>query len=172
MATGVPVRVGRVVKPHGIRGEVVVEPSGDTLGELAAGDVILVGGNERAVVGMRPHQGRLLLTLDGCEDRNAAEALRDAAVEVQPEALPELGPHEWYVEDIVGWQLCDAESGPVGRIEGVVDGAVHDYVEVGPDGLLVPLVQEWLVHVDESARQIVMRLPAGLIEDAPCDSTS
>ncbi len=172
MATAVPVRVGRVVKPHGIRGEIVVETTGDTLAGLAPGEVILVGGTEYAVAGVRPHQGRLLLSLAGCEDRNAAEELRGSVVEVSPEALPELGPNEWYVDDIVGWQLWDAASGPVGRIEGVVDGAAHDYVEVGPEGLLVPLVRDWLVQVDEAARKIVMDLPPGLVEDEPCDSTS
>ena len=172
MATDAPVRVGRVVKPHGIRGEIVVETSGDTLAELGPDEVVLIDGVEHAVRAVRPHQGRLLLTLADCRDRNAAEALRGCAVEVHSGYLPELGPNEWYVADIVGWELCDSTLGPVGRIEGVVDGAVHDYVQVGPDGLLVPLVQDWLVHVDEAARQIVMDLPAGLVEDSSCDSTS
>ena len=75
------VQIGRVIKPHGVRGEVVVDATtDDPAGRFAVGTP-LVGkqsGRERdlTVKSMRPHQGRLLVFFEEVPDRNDAETLR------------------------------------------------------------------------------------------------
>lgn len=157
------VRLGRVIKPHGIRGELVVEPEGDTLTHLEAGAVLAVNGQPHRLAGMRPHQGRLLVRLDGCADRTQAEALRGAAVTMSAAHLPAPGDDEWYADTLIGWELVDADGSSVGRVTSVLPGGVHDYLQIDGDAL-VPMVKDWLVAVDEPARRLTMRLPRGLIE--------
>lgn len=160
------VRLGRVVKPHGIRGELVVEPEGDTLAGLAPGVELILAGREYALAGVRPHQGRLLVQLDGCRDRNLAEALRGASVEVAATVLPAPDENEWYADDLLGWELLEADGSRLGRVTAVLAGGVHDYLQLEDDAL-VPMVKDWLVAVEPGRRQLTMRLPAGLIEQEP-----
>ena len=160
------VRVGRVVKPHGLRGELVIAPIGQTLGSLSPSVPIWIGrSTPYRFESVRRHQGRLLVTLDGCDDRDAADRLRGVDVEVERHRLAELPDDEWYVDDLVGYLVQDADGNGAGRVTAVVEGA-HDMLEVSWDGttVLVPMVRQWLVSTDPHARRIVVRLPVGLLE--------
>ena len=74
-------QIGRVIKPHGVRGEVVVDPTTDTPNQRYAAGQVLKGkqaGKELTLTvrSFRPHQGRLLVTFEEIADRTAAESLR------------------------------------------------------------------------------------------------
>lgn len=159
------VRIGRVIKPHGIRGELVVAAEGNTLAELPLGATVVVEGETYSIAGLRPHHGRLLLTLDGCSDRTVAETFRGAAVEVATAGLPGLADDEWYADEFVGWTLLDRAGVELGVVTAVLPGPVHDYLQIGADApQLVPMVREWLVAVDPARRTLSMDTPAGLLE--------
>ena len=159
------VRIGRVIKPHGIRGELVVAAEGQTLAELPLGSSIVMAGKTYSIAGRRPHQGRLLVTIDECVDRTTAETFRDAWVEVVNAGLPGLDDEEWYAADLVGWTLCGATGADIGVVADVLPGPVHDYLQIGTGApQLVPMVRDWLVEVDAGRRAIVMKLPAGLLD--------
>jgi len=87
--------IGRIGRPHGIRGEVTVETRTDEPDErFAPGAVLLVDGPVQQLVvdRMHWHSGRLLVTFEGVVDRNDAEALRGLILEVErpDDATPEL----------------------------------------------------------------------------------
>ena len=78
--------VGRLGRPHGIRGEVTVEVRTDEPDmRFAPGTVLFVNGSDRrlSVDRIHWHSGRLLVTFDGITDRTAAETLRGLVVEVE-----------------------------------------------------------------------------------------
>ena len=90
--TGLPERleVGRVVKPHGLRGEVVVDTVSNRSERLEPGSLLFDGARPLCVLAARPHGGRWLVAFDGVADRDAAEALRGAVLTGdRPGALPE-----------------------------------------------------------------------------------
>jgi 16S rRNA processing protein RimM len=159
------VRIGRVVKPHGIRGELVVEPSGDTLAGMSAGDSIHIGSDVYVIAGLRPHQGRILVGVEGVPDRNAAELLRGAAVCIASADLPGLEDGEWYAGDLLGWTVADRVHGELGVVTAVVPAPAHDYLQVGKSQL-IPMVRDWLDRLDPEARRICLRLPRGLLSEA------
>lgn len=167
-----PVSVGRIVKPHGIRGEVVVDSWSDAEGRFATGRTLLLGERLRAVeiVRCRPHGGRWLVELEGVDDRDAAEALRDRELFVDSSELPELEGSTYWIHDLRGCELVTEDGERVGTVRDVVGEprVGQQWLEVErPSGtLLVPTVESWLVEVDLEARRIVMRLPAGFVEVA------
>ncbi len=162
------VRVGQVIKPHGLRGELVIAASGDTLASLSPSTELWIGSTRSySVVSVRPHQDRFLVTVAGCGDRDAAEHLRGAQVQVERGRVADLTGSEWYIDDLVGHHLEDAAGRGAGRVTAVVEGGPHDLLEVEwEDGetVLIPMVRRWLVSADPAARRIVVRLPEGLIE--------
>ena len=115
--------VGRVVKAHGVTGEVAVEVrTDDPDTRFAPGTRLRArprgGGTERAyaVESAREHSGRLLVRLAGVADRGAADALRGTLFLVDSEALPPIDdPDEFYDHQLEGLRVLTTAGTTVGR---------------------------------------------------------
>jgi 16S rRNA processing protein RimM len=164
--------VGRIGRPHGIRGEVSVEVRTDSPEErFAPGSVLVTDPVNRGpltVARMHWHSGRLLLTLDGVADRDGAEALRDTLLVVDADDLPELDdPDEFYDHQLVGLRVELADGTAVGVVDDVVHAPAEELIAVRrPDGdeVLVPFVSVIVPTVDLAGGRIVVEPPEGLLE--------
>ncbi len=126
-----------MVRPHGVRGEVVVDlVSNRPERRLAPGSVLSWSGGELEVVGARPHQGRWLVAFAGIGDRNAAERLRDTALSAPP--LADEDDVLW-VHQLVGAEVVDTSGRSHGTVEAVEANPASDLL-VLPGERLVPLV--------------------------------
>jgi 16S rRNA processing protein RimM len=157
--------VGVVGKPFGVRGDVYVRPDPDLEHEFPPGTTYRVAGRGTLTVADSwVHGNRRIVRFDEAEDRDAAEALRGAALCLPREAF-ELGEDAWWVDDLVGAEVRDDTGAIVGIVEGVRDGHAHDYVVVArTDGgeVLIPLVAD-LIEVRAGA--VVVRAVPGLLDD-------
>jgi 16S rRNA processing protein RimM len=163
------IEIGRVVKPHGLSGEVGVKLYLASSGLLEGLDQVTlsVDGNTetRELQSVRRTPKGPLVKLAGIDDRGAAERLRGASVLVPRDLLPEPGPGEYYLHDLIGARVV----GPAGPIGEVIDVRVYPSVDCAlirtPDGrsLEQPLAEHWIEEVD--LEQGVLRLASeeGLI---------
>jgi 16S rRNA processing protein RimM len=168
--------VGRIGRPHGVRGQVTVEVRTDDPDlRFAPGTTLITEPAQRGpltVEAMRWHSGTLLLTLtlpDGqvVVDREGADALRNTMLLVPVEALPELeDPDSFYDHQLVGL----AAVLPDGTTIGEVTGVRHEGTELlvvrraeGPE-LLVPFVSAIVPSVDLAAGRLVVDPPEGLLD--------
>lgn len=165
--------VGRVVKAHGIRGEVVVDVLSDVPGRLDAGVTVQLGGRATTIRASRPHQGRLLLTFDGVSDRTAAERLRGRVLEAERVDLDDTDAY--YVHELVGMHVRAEGGVELGTVQAAVelpDAAGYDLLEVvRTDGStwLLPAVDEYVEVVDGPDGRpslVVVDPPAGLLDEA------
>jgi 16S rRNA processing protein RimM len=156
--------VGRVVKPHGIRGEVVVHPETDNPKRFEEGSTMFAGDRPMTVRASRPHQGRLLVFFDGVEDRNAAELLRDVELEIDAADAGELPDGSYYPHELQGCAVVDADGRTLGTLLRVDENPANDLWVVSRDGeeVLVPAVKEIVRDVDLLARRVVLDPPEGL----------
>ncbi|HVS14680.1 MAG TPA: ribosome maturation factor RimM [Thermoanaerobaculia bacterium] len=168
------VMVGRVLRPHGVRGEASVEPSTDRDDRFVAGAELIAerdGGRRRLVVeSSRPHKGGLLVRFSGVADRDAAEELRGSALVVPRDRVAPAPAGSYYYFELVGCVVVDAAAGELGRVTDVLEDGGGLLLEVGARGPLVPFVRAYLSRVDIDRRRIDVRLPEGLVE--ACASTS
>jgi 16S rRNA processing protein RimM len=150
------VPLGVVIGAHGLRGELRVKPynpSSELLLSLASARVRLPGergdGRERGLRRARRHGPGLVLTLEGCDDRDAAEALRGAELCVPRSALPPLDEGEHYLFDLVGLEARLPDGQVVGRVEEALEyPASHALRVTGPRGTLeVPLLEPYVVEL-------------------------
>ncbi|MFP5309010.1 MAG: ribosome maturation factor RimM [Actinomycetes bacterium] len=173
-ADGDLVLVGRVVKPHGIRGEVAVDVLSDVDGRFAPGAELTGRGRTWVVETSRPHQGRALVRFEGVPDRTAAEALRGLTLHAPPAA--DLDDALFWAHELVGLEVVHGDDG---RLLGVVADLVelppaagYDLLEVVHEGRtwLLPAVDE-LVEVEEldggGYRLVVVDPPEGLVDGEP-----
>ena len=148
--------MGRVVKPHGIRGEVAVEAvTNRPEARFAAGSVLSTARGPLEVVSARPHQGRWLVTFAGIDDRNQAETWRGVVLSAEP--LDEDGA--LWVHELVGAEVFDVAGTSYGRVEAVEANPASDLL-VLPGERLVPLV----FVVEQGEGRVVIDPPAGLFD--------
>jgi 16S rRNA processing protein RimM len=176
--------VGKVGRPHGVRGDVSVEVRTDEPERrFAPGTVLLTeapglrpgatGSRDAGsaatitVAGHRWHSGRLLLHIEGVEDREGAESLRGTllSVDVDPAELPS-DPDEFYDHQLIGLSVVDATGARLGEISAVTHGAQDLLVVLreGQGDLMVPFVRELVPEVDLDAGRVVTDLPDGLLD--------
>ena len=174
--------VGRIGRPHGLRGEVSVEPRTDEPDRRFAVGSRLTAERSRpgaaapaafTVSGLRWHSGRLLLSFEEIADRNAAEDVRGTllVVPVDPDETPE-DPEEFYDHQLVGLSVVLATGEVVGELTEVVHGAAQDLLVVDAGGreVLVPFVSALVPEVDLEGRRVVVDDRPGLF--AAEESTS
>ncbi|MFI8589345.1 ribosome maturation factor RimM [Dietzia maris] len=169
--------VGRVVKSHGVRGELVVEVRTDSPEErFAVGTRLVgrVGRGDRAtdrdvtIEAARQHSGRLLVRLEGVGDRDTADALRGMLLLVDSDALedPE-DPDEYHDHQLVGLRVLDSSGAILGEVTEIVHTAAGELLAIrladGGDAL-VPFVSEMVPEVDLVARTCVIDPPEGLLD--------
>jgi 16S rRNA processing protein RimM len=164
--------IGRIVRPHGIRGEVVVEVTTDEpAARFFAGAVLAtepVSAGPLTVEAARPHQGRMIVAFDGVLDRTGAEGLRDVRLCVDSAELPPPeDPDEYHDFQLVGLRAV-AESGEaLGEVVGVEHGPAADLLVLArPSGgrALVPFVKAIVPSVDLAGGRVVLTPPEGLLD--------
>jgi 16S rRNA processing protein RimM len=167
--------VGRVVKAHGVSGEVVVEVrTDDPDTRFAPGAQLRAqprgGGPQRMYVvdSAREHSGRMLVRLAGVADRTAAEALRGSVFLVDTEDLPPIDdPDEFYDHQLEGLRVVTNDGQPVGTVKEVLHTAAGELLSVTAETgaeVLVPFVGAIVTEVSLQSRTIEIDPPQGLLE--------
>jgi 16S rRNA processing protein RimM len=164
--------VGRILRPHGVRGEVVVEVTTDDPGQRYELGSVLVTEPSSAgpltIDGVRPHQGRLLVTFEGIEDRDEAEELRGVrlCVDSADVEAPD-DPDEFHDFQLVGLAAVDVAGQPIGEVLRVEHNPGHEMLVLRlTDGrqALVPFVTAIVPEVDVAGGRMVLTPPEGLFD--------
>ncbi|ABP53777.1 ribosome maturation factor RimM [Salinispora tropica] len=176
--------VGRIGKPHGIRGEVTVEVRTDEPEtRFAPGSVLRTepGANvpahpgayrvpgELTVEAARWHQGRVLLvTFEGVLDRNVAEALRGTLVGVdRADVAPPTDPEEFHDHQLVGLAVVTSAGERLGEIARIDHAPAADLLVLRRPGrrdVLIPFVQAIVPEIDLAGGRVVVDPPGGLLD--------
>ncbi|WP_297598068.1 ribosome maturation factor RimM [Mycobacterium sp.] len=173
--------VGRVVKAHGISGELVVEiRTDDPAARFSPGNTLRAklsrGGGERSCVieSAREHGGRLLVRLAGVADRDAADALRGSVFVVDSGDLPDIDePDTYYDHQLEGLRVRTTGGEQVGVVAEVLHTAAGELLAVrcetgaaGDEGreLLVPFVSAIVTSVSLDDGIVEIDPPEGLLD--------
>lgn len=112
-------------------------------------------------------KGAHIVVFEGVADADTANRLAGCFCLVRRADLPE-DAFVYDDDDLAGFEVHDAQAGFVGTVEGIVDNPGQSLlsVERGPGAApaLIPLVDELIAGIDEDARRIDVRLPAGLLD--------
>lgn len=156
------VTIGRVVKPQGRKGELLVEPLSDRPDRFPGLRHAFVPGEsqprEVEVVSCWPHKGRFVLKLAGVDSIDAAEGFRGQELRIAEEALAPLPAGAFYHHQLVGLRAEDTQGHELGQVAFVGEtGAVPVLVVRGLGGeLMVPLAEPFVKRVSTTEGRIVL----------------
>jgi 16S rRNA processing protein RimM len=156
-------RAVHVRRPHGVRGELRVEPLGGDASRFQPGMHLYAEGDDATaytVVSARPaSEGDLLLSLAEVTSRDGADRLRGAYLCVDRDAVRRLGDDEWFVFELVGLRVVDGDGAELGTVDDVEEYPEQSVLVVrNPAGaeVRIPLVRAHVERVDVANGQIVV----------------
>ena len=165
------VLVGRIARPHGLRGQVVVAPETDFVPErFRTGATVWTRSEGRdeqlTIASARIQNGRPVVGFEGLASVEAVERLAGLELRIPEALLQPLGPGRYYEHQLVGCTVQETGGGEVGMVVRVESGAGTSRLVVeGPRGeILVPLAEHICVDVDIAHRRIRIDPPEGLLE--------
>jgi 16S rRNA processing protein RimM len=156
--------VGRIGRPHGLRGHVKVHATGATLKALTPPIPVLLrsaeGDRAAQLIELSGVDDRLVALTSEASDREHAAGLTGGELLLPREALPKLAdPDQFYVADLVGLDV-EVDGRRAGRLVDVLERPANDVLEVeASDGrtLLVPFVEQAIVAVEATRGVIVLQ---------------
>ena len=166
------VPMGGVAKPHGIRGEFCIRSYADSPSIFDCVPALYLQDGGRPprpykVRAWREHKEFVLLTLEGVNDRDQAEALRGQIVLVREADLPEPEDGEHYLYQLMGCRVRLDNGTDIGVLENFFETAAQDtWVIVDDQGreILLPAVDEFVLDIDLDGRAITIDPPEGLLD--------
>ena len=172
-AAAPPIVVGRVRKPHGLKGELAIFPlTDDPAAVFVAGRVLqlrdlrgeLVG--EVVIEAARIYHRECLICFRDHERRESVEGYRNLFLAVARGDLPPLEPGEVYQQEMIGWAVRDEHDEPLGIVSEVYDLPQGPTIEVqgARREFLLPFRAEYVKQVDRDGRRLVVAVPPGLLE--------
>lgn len=164
------VRIGKVLRPQGLRGAIRVQPCTASRENILAYTRVFLSASdevekrEYTVVQARLDKTAAVLSLAGCTNRIEAEMLRGYSLWLYSEDLPQLDADEFYLHTLMGKEARTADGKIIGRICAVVDTEAHPLLVLrdGAQERLIPAVAAFIIQINAEA--VVLALPEGLLE--------
>ena len=163
MSDNIYVQTGKIVAPHGVRGEVrVVSMSEFDKETLEAKELYIKGLGSMAVEHARFHKQFMLIKFKGIDDMDKAGTLRNKDICLTREQIGELPEGRYYIEDLIGLKVYDTKGAFMGEIaEVLVPGANDVYVvrKEGEKDILLPVVEHVIISTDVKNGKIIADPP-------------
>lgn len=161
--------VGKLRKPHGLRGEIIMSVWTDFPERLIPGAQLLIGETQQPcrIAAVRPHRQDLLIAFEGYSDRDQVGVFRNQLVYVRADDRPALAEGEYYLHQLLGLQVIEIETErPLGVVEKVIETGANDVLLVrtpAGDEILLPDIDAVVKDIDLEKKELQVTLLPGLL---------
>jgi 16S rRNA processing protein RimM len=155
-------RIGRVLKAHGVKGALRVELLTDFPDRFAPGREVAVAGRRLTVARSEELDGSMLVTFEGIDDRTAAEPLAGAYLTVPLAEARALPADRYYHFQLVGLTVINTRGGrELGKVAEVLTYAANDVLRVtdGDKEILIPMIRSVVRSIAPAEGRITVDLP-------------
>jgi len=160
--------IGKLGKPHGLQGEILMDVYTDFPERIKPGLVAYIGMQFQPlqITEVRSHARGLLLCFKGYQSRDEAAELRNSLVQVRTADRPELPQGDYYHHQLLGLQVVDENDTKLGCITAIIETGANDvYVVQNQAGteVLIPAIDSVILDIDLEDNQVMVNLLPGLI---------
>jgi 16S rRNA processing protein RimM len=161
--------VGKIRRPHGVHGDVVLELLSDFPERFRPNAKIYLGEKYIPMVlaSVRPHGEGLILGIAGINTPEDAGKYRNWIVYVSAKGLPALKKGEYYFHELIGMNVFDETGNSLGELTSIIETGANDvYVVNGDSGteILLPAIKEVILSVDVERHLMRVHLLPGLLD--------
>ena len=164
-------QLGYIVKTHGTKGQVVAFFDVDYPEDYEDLESVFLEQKGRLIpffiALLEPVQkGRFIIKFEDINTIEQAETLRNTAIYLPLDELPELEEDQFYFHEVIGYQVIDQNHGPLGTVKDFYDMPQQQLMamEYLDQEMLVPVMDEIVLRADHDAKQLHVKLPEGLLE--------
>lgn len=149
-------KIGLIVKPQGVRGELKVQPLTDDFKRFSKLKEVIIDGKAVKVIKVRYGDNEVYLTLFGVNDRNSAELLRNKFLEVDRENAVKLPENRYYIVDLIGCELYFEDQPSFAVLTDVTSARTDVITAKTHDGKTVrfPFLLDAVIDVDVENKKI------------------
>jgi 16S rRNA processing protein RimM len=161
--------IGKLGRPHGLQGEILMVVYTDFPERIQPGVTFYVGPHYQPIklIKRRPHSRGLLVTFEGYRTREKIAENRNQLVYVRTSDRPALDPGEYYHHQLLGLEVVDENDKVLGSLASILETGANEVYVVRSNGaeILVPAIDSVVLDIDLEHKQIRVHLPSGLLPE-------
>lgn len=162
------IAIGKIVRAHGIRGEVVVNPLTDFVDRFEDLESAFLEGRATArytIREVRYHKRQLLILFEGIDTRNLAEDHIGEFVSITKDEMVDLPDQTFFLFDVIGMKVYTESGEYLGEIAEIIEMPANDLWRVeGERSILLPASENVILNVDKEERKVTVRIIEGLLD--------
>ncbi|MDR3589671.1 MAG: ribosome maturation factor RimM [Negativicutes bacterium] len=154
--------IGKIVAPHGVRGDIRVIPLTDFPSRFhRLTQVVLDDGKALTVKDVRTYQQQILLKFEGLDDRTAVEPLKGKLIKITKDQLVKLPEGHYFIFDIIGLSVFDDSGAFLGVVTDVLATGSNDVYIAEREGakpLLIPAIKDVVKDIDVPGGRMIVTI--------------
>ena len=163
-------KIGFIMKPHGLKGQVTISLDPDAPGDFEGIDTVFVELKEKLlpffIESMSVKGTKAFLKLEGVDNPEDAQQISKSSLYLPRSTRPKSGRGEFYDDEVIGFEVVDSSAGALGRIREIVAAGPNKLLSVhyNEKEVLIPLNSPFIDGVNKSRKKITVTLPDGFLE--------
>lgn len=155
--------IGKILAPHGVRGEFRIKPLTDNPNQFLKLKMILLSNGETlTVTSARFHKNFILMKCSEINSMNDVELLKGLEIKIDTNDLPTLEKDHYYVADLIGFDAYDEDNNCIGKLRDVIATGSTDVFAIkgeSKEDILIPALKANIPNVDLKNKRIKVILP-------------
>ena len=162
--------VGRIVKTHGIKGEVTLRIDNDDFDDIEELNYFLLDLNDKLIPffieNIGYHSNKSFILFQDINTLEAASQLVGKAAYLPLDLLPEREGPDFYSHEVVDFVVVDDEKGELGKVKEIIEYPTQSLIQIIKDDkeILIPIHEDIVKNVDREGKKICIKAPSGLID--------
>jgi 16S rRNA processing protein RimM len=163
-------KVGYILKPHGLKGEVTISIDAEAPEDFESLKSVFVESKQQLVPyffeAISVRGDKAFVKFEDVDTPEAAQAISKSTLYLPKASRPKSGRGEFYDDEIISFQVSDAERGSIGHVVAVVEAGPNKLLEVDYNGkeVLIPVNSPFITSINKTKKTISVELPEGFLE--------
>ena len=162
--------VGKIVKTHGLKGEVTLRIDNEQFDEIEELNYFLLDINDKLipyfVENITFHSNKSFVLFQDLKTLEAANQLVGISVYLPLDLLPEKNGNDFYSHEVVDFLVIDEEKGELGKVQEIIEYPTQSLIQIVINGkeVLIPIHDDIIQDVNREEKKIYIKAPNGLID--------